>query len=52
MKEENKEEINYRYCSCPLLLPTSSEGRQHIYRLYYQIQTWPGSEIDPEKRGY
>lgn len=55
---------NYRYCSFAkltkqstavkfsLLPPTSSAAQQHIYRVYYQIQTWLGREIDPEQWGW
>ncbi|GBP58028.1 hypothetical protein EVAR_39744_1 [Eumeta japonica] len=54
---------NYRYCSFAkltrqstavkfsLLPPTSSAAPQYINRVYYQIQTWLGREIEPEQWG-
>lgn len=62
-KSENSID-NYRYCSFAkltrqstavkfqLLPPTSSAAQQHIFRVYYQIQTWLGKEIDPEQWGW
>lgn len=34
------------------LPPTSSAAQQHLCRVYYQVQTWLGKDIDPEQWGW
>ena len=55
---------NYRYLSfakltrfntpvkLSLLPPTATAAQQHLYRVYYEVQTWLGNEIDPEQWGW
>lgn len=31
------------------LPPTSAAAQQHIYRVYYQVQTWLGRDVQPEE---
>lgn len=34
------------------LPPTSEAARQHIYRVYYQVQIWLGKNLQPEEWGW
>lgn len=34
------------------LPPTSAAARQHINRVYYQIQTWLGNDLEPQEWGW
>ena len=34
------------------LPPTSAANRQHSYRVFYQIQTWLGRDLEPTKWGW
>ena len=34
------------------LPPTSSAARQHLLRVYHQVQQWLGNELDPLKWGW
>lgn len=34
------------------LPPTSSAAQQHLFRVYYQVQTWFGNELDPQEWGW
>lgn len=55
---------NYRYLSFakstrfnkPVKLqslpPTTGAARQHLFRVYYQVQTWLGNELNPEQWGW
>lgn len=55
---------NYRYLSfakCtrlnkPVQLsslpPTAAAAQQHLFRVYYQIQTWLGRDLDPKQYGW
>ena len=34
------------------LPPTTAAAQQHLYHVYYQIQTWLGKDIDPQQWGW
>lgn len=43
----NKKQVQL---SC--LPPTSASATQHLFRVYYQVQTWQGNELNPEDWGW
>ena len=43
----NKKQVQL---SC--LPPTSASAHQHLYRVYYQVQTWLGNQLNPEDWGW
>lgn len=62
-KSENSID-NYRFLSfakstrlttavkLPSLPPTAAATHQHLYRVYYQMQTWLGKDMDPQQWGW
>ena len=43
---------NSKVIDCSSLPPTSSAAEQHSFRVYHQIQTWMGNEMDPTEWGW
>lgn len=41
-----------RAVKLPSLPPTTAAAQQHLYRVYYQVQTWLGKDIDPQQWGW
>ena len=43
---------NSKVIECSSLPPTSSAAEQHSFRVYHQIQTWLGNELNPTEWGW